>query len=144
MMQFWRALFAFFFAPLCIGGSSESRTTTSYNTTDSRVAGGAEGSVAVGSGGAGVGSTSNNIQSSGAVTINSQNATEFARLLDTLDRANALQGQTLTGLLHSADGIAQIAQAAESERTNGLDTKTIALLAVIGIVGIVVVVKFKG
>lgn len=143
MREFWRALFAFFFLPLCIGGSSESRSTNTTNSTDNRVAGGAANSVAVGSGGAAGGGTANNIEATGAVTINSQNAAEFSRLLDTLDKANALQGQTLNGLLHSADGITQIAAAAETARAPGLDSKTIAVLVVVVVVG-VVALRLKG
>lgn len=138
----WVARFFAFFT-LCIGGSSSSKTTTEYNTTDNRVAGGAAGSVAVGSAGAANGSTSNQIQAAGAVTINSQNAAEFSRLLDTLDRQNAIQGQTLSGLLHSADGITQLAAAAESAGKPGLDNKTIAILVVVVVVG-VVALRFKG
>lgn len=143
MREFWRALFAFFFLPLCIGGGSESRSTNETNSTDNRVAGGAANSVAVGSGGAAGGSSSNQITTTGAVTINTQNAAEFSRLLDTLDRQSATQGQNLASLLHSADGITQLAAAAESAAKPGLDNKTIAILVVVVVVG-VVALRFKG
>lgn len=45
-MNFWKAIFAFVFLPLCIGGSSKSSTatTTTYTTSDDRVAA-AEGAI---------------------------------------------------------------------------------------------------
>lgn len=144
MMEFWRALFAFFFLPLYIGGSSSSSSQTKYQTTDNRVAGGADGSVAVGAGGAGVGSTANSITTSGNVTITDTNGASFARLLDSLDRADALQGQALAGLMHSADGIVGLVQSQASANGSGLDNKTIALLVAVGVVGVVALVKFKG
>lgn len=140
-MKFWRYLLAFVFSPLCFGGSSSSTSEQKYITNDSRVAGGQAGSVAVGSGGANAGGTANTVTTTGPVNITDTNAASFARLLDTLDRINALEGQSLADVMHSADGIAQLAAAQGQSNSGGLDNKTIALLVVAGVVGLVVIAR---
>jgi hypothetical protein len=141
--SFWGSVLAFFFAPLCIGGSSSSKSSQEYNTTDSRVAGGSTGSIAVGAAAVNASAGGIGVKAEGDSRINiTETSTEnFKRLLDTLDKQDALNGQSLNSLLSGVEKVVAISATQVETSKSTLDNKTLSLFAVAGVV--VAAIAFK-
>lgn len=112
MIGFWRALFAFLFLPLYIGGSSRASTatTTNYTTSDDRVAA-AEGAIVTRLDGSDVaGGTVLKFTGSGN-TVTTADPGVVKAALDFAAKADAAAGITMENILSRQSDAMMVANA---------------------------------